>query len=358
MAIQKITRQPAELGSLELFAQLDNPAAGGSVSDPHRLRAVVEQLTSGLSVSLASAARLHGWRVQAMFESMLFGLGEVRLLSTEDSGDCYYDDAEGGVKPADFRLVTISGEHLLVEVKNVAPATTQRRASISVAELNGLLRYAELTGARLLIAHYWSGINVWTLVDPSRLQRVGTKASLSLPEAMMSNELEALGDRMVGTTPPLVLSLYPTEGEEPAVRAESTTTSFTIGKLTLSAGGRELRTKTERMIAFQLMFFGGWNIEEKAEIVDGRLIRYSYESRPYDPDGALAEQGFSIVTSLSSLHAMRYTFSTLEEDGQLVALRTELEAGALRAFIPADYWDRSFRTLRLWLFRVQPAKTH
>jgi hypothetical protein len=357
MVIRRIMRQPAELGSLELFAQLDDPSAGGSVRDPHRRRAVLDQLSAGLSASLASEARLHGWRVQAMFEAMMLGLGHVRLLSTEDSGDCYYDDAEGRVKPPDFRLVTIDGEHLLVEVKNVAPSMTQRRPSISVAELDGLLRYAALTEARLVIAHYWSGINLWTLVDPSQLQRVRTRASLSLSEGVMFNELGTLGDRMVGTTPPLVLSVHPTEGDEPAVTADSETASFTIGKVTLSAGGRELRTKTERTIAFQLMLFGGWNVEEHAEIVDGRLLRYAYESRPYDPDGALAEQGFAIVTSLSSLHAMRYTFSTLEADGQFAAIRIEPEPGTLRAFIPADYWDRSFRRLRLWLFHVQPAET-
>ena len=172
----------------------------------------------------------------------------------------------------------------------------------------------------------------------------------------MFNELGTLGDRMVGTTPPLVLSLHPTEGDEPTVTAESETASFTIGKVTLSAGGRELKTKMERTIAFQLMFFGGWNAEQNAEIVDGRLIKYVYESRPYDPDETLAHQGFAIVTSLSSLHAMRYTFSTLEADGQFAALRIEPEPGALRALIPADYWDRPFTTLRLWLFRVQPAE--
>ena len=137
--IRRIKRQPAELGSLELFAQLDDPSAGGSVRDHHRLRAVLDQLSAGLSSSLASEARLHGWRVQAMFEAMLLGLGHVRLLTTEDSGECYYDDAEGGVKPPDFRLVTTDGEHLLIEVKNVAPSMTQRRPSVSIPELDGLL---------------------------------------------------------------------------------------------------------------------------------------------------------------------------------------------------------------------------
>jgi hypothetical protein len=354
--IRKITRKPAELGSLDLFAQLDDPSSGGAIGDPHRRSAVLAQLSTGLDTSLGSEARLHGWRVQSMFESMLLGLGRVRLLATEDSGDCYYEDSLGSVKQPDFRLITMDNQHLVIEVKNVAPTRTQRGTSISASELTGLLRYAELTSGRLLLAHYWSGVNLWTLVDASRLQLKRNKASLSLAEGIMFNELGALGDRMIGTTSPLVLSLYPAEGEEPAVSLSDATASFRIDKVVMSAGGRELRTKVERLIAFQLIFFGGWSLEENSEIVDGRLKRYAYECRPYDPEGVEAKQGFSIVTSLSSLHAMRYTLSTLEESGRLLALRAEPEPGALSAFIPADYWDRSYRTLRLWVFQVQPAE--
>jgi len=47
---------------------------------------------------LASAARLDGWRVQALFETMLVGLGGVRLLTLEDAGDCYFDDAAASAR--------------------------------------------------------------------------------------------------------------------------------------------------------------------------------------------------------------------------------------------------------------------
>jgi len=222
MTIRKIKREPAELGALNLFAQLDDPSAGGSVADPPRQAAVLEKLSKGLDASLASEARLHGWRVQAMFESMILGLGRVRFLSSEDEGNCYFDDADGSVKPPDFRLVT-DNEHLLVEIKNVSPRETTRRHTMPVLELEGMQRYAEWTHARLTIAHYWSAVNVWTLVDASRLTVSGRRASLSFEEAMRANELGLLGDRMIGTTPPLVLSLYPEEGEEPEFDAESAT---------------------------------------------------------------------------------------------------------------------------------------
>jgi hypothetical protein len=354
MTIRKIKRDPAELGALSLFAQLDEPSVGGSISDPPRRAAVLEKLAKGLDTSLASEARLHGWRVQAMFESMILGLGSVRLLSSEDEGDCHFDDADGRVKPPDFRLVTNDSEHLLIEVKNVAPRQAFARHTMPVSELEGMQRYAEWTQARLTIAHYWSQANLWTLVDASRLAVSGRRALLTLEAAMRVNELGFLGDRMIATTPPLVLSLYPSEGTAPEVDPDSETASFRVGKVAISAGGQPVHTKVERTIAFQLMLFGGWPLNEKSTIDNGRLVRHDYEFGPHDPEGVEAKQGFSVVTSLSSLHATRYTFTTLVED-RFEALRLEPEPGALSAIVPADYWERPHRSLQLWLFQIHPS---
>jgi hypothetical protein len=356
MTIRKITRRPEELGALALFSQLDEPSAGRSIGDPVRRAAFLEKLSKGLDASLASQARLHGWRVQAMFESMILGLGHVKLLSSEDEGDCFFDDVDGGVRVPDFRLVTSDNEHLLIEVKNVSPKDTPRRHTIPAIAVEGMQRYAEWTHARLAIAHYWSGANIWTLVDASRLKIANGKASLSIAEAMMANELGILGDRMIATTSPLALSLYPGKGDEPEVDPAKTS-SFRVGRVTVSAGGRELRTKAERTIAFQLMLFGGWHVEEETEVHGGKLVRHDYAFRPYDPEGAENEQGFSVVASLSSLHATHYTFNTLHPEGQVETLRLEPEPGALAAIVPADYWDRAHRALRLWVFQIQPAAT-
>jgi hypothetical protein len=354
MTIRKVKRDPAELGALSLFAQLDEPSAGESISAPGRRAAFLAKLAKGLDASLASGARLHGWRVQAMFESMILGLGGVRLLSSEDEGDCYFDDADGRVKPPDFRLATNDGEHLLIEVKNVAPRQGSPGHTMPISELEGMQRYAELTKARLTIAHYWSQANLWTLVDASRLTVSSRRASLTVEAAMLANELGLLGDRMIGTTPPLVLSLYPSEGKAPKVNLGSKTTSFRVGRVAIAAGGRLLRAKAERTIAFQLMLFGGWFLHEKSTVENGKLLRHDFEFRPHDPEGREAEQGFSIVTSLSSLHAARYTFSTLSE-GRFEALRLEPEPGALSTVVPADYWERAHRSLQLWVFQVHPS---
>ena len=355
MTIRKIKRRPAELSALELFAQLDDPSAGGAINDPARRAAVLEQLSKGLDASLASEARLHGWRVQAMFAAMIIGLGCVKLLSSEDEGDCYFDDADGGVRVPDFRLVTTDDEQLLIEVKNVSPRQT-RRHTIRALDLDGMKRYADWTHARLVFAHYWSAANAWTLVDASRLVVANGKASLSLEGANGERTWEARrpNDRHDFASCVVCLS---ERGPRAEVSPQSETKAFRIDKIALSAGGRELRTKVERTIAFQLMLFGDWHAEEKPRIDGGKLVRHDYVFRPYDPEGAEAEQGFSVVTSLSSLHATRYTFNTLHPEGHVETLRLEPEPGALSAIVPAGYWERPHRALRLWMFEILPFAT-
>jgi hypothetical protein len=98
-------------------------------------------------------------------------LGTVRLLKSEDDGAFYHDDTEK-LTPPDFRIVTGDGQHLLVEVKNVAPralAADQRMRSADVAAQS---RYAQATGARLMVAHYWAAMNLWTMVDEQVLSTV------------------------------------------------------------------------------------------------------------------------------------------------------------------------------------------
>lgn len=123
----------------------------------------------------------------------------------------------------------------------------------------------------------------------------------------------------------------------------------------MSAGGRRLRTKVERVLAFQLMAFGDWRGSEVSHVANGKLLRHDFEFRPYDPEDAEAQQGFSIVTSLSSLHAARYSTTTLRADGSFEAIRVEPEPGALSEVVPADYWEKQFRSLRLWVFDVTPS---
>lgn len=138
-----------------------------------------------------------------MFESMIAHLGQVKLLKQEDIGTYYFSDIDGSTKPPDFRVVTNTEEQLLIEVKNVAPKNGEKIQRIRAVDIDEERRYAKMTGARLLIAHYWSAMNLWSLVDSSVLEPDGKYLALSFETALLANELAALGDHFISIPPPV-----------------------------------------------------------------------------------------------------------------------------------------------------------
>src|SRR4051812_11850390 len=106
MSLRKANREHQDLGSLSLFSAVDELGGTGmTLDDARRKQAFLSVVDTGLANSLASPSRLHGWRVQAMFAAVLVAISDARLLSSEDEGDYYFDDAEGPVKAPDFRVV-------------------------------------------------------------------------------------------------------------------------------------------------------------------------------------------------------------------------------------------------------------
>ena len=95
------------------------------------------------------------------------------------------------------------------EVKNVyveEPAR-QERQLMTRAYREKLEAYAAATGGQLKLAIYWARWAIWTLVSPERLADVDGILTLDMPTAMRANELGRLGDRTIGTRPPLRLQL-------------------------------------------------------------------------------------------------------------------------------------------------------
>lgn len=112
----------AELEVIDLFARLDSRTSDeiSLVADPTRREEVQARIDAAIDDSLENPSRLHGWRVQGMFEAIIVALGTVRLIKQEDSGGFFYDDLRGVVKPPDFRIVAEDGQTLFVEVKGVS----------------------------------------------------------------------------------------------------------------------------------------------------------------------------------------------------------------------------------------------
>jgi hypothetical protein len=354
MTLRRLKRERGELGSLALFVDLDDPERGASLQDVRRRQYVLDEIGRGLDESLANVARLHGWRVQELFKAVVVELGGARLVKDEDEGECFSEDG-AMVKLPDYRLVLEDGEMILVEVKNVAPGGLEAR--IGIDELEALESYAELNNTRLLLAHYWSQANLWTLVDASVVARNGSVAKLKLTDAMRANEMCFLGDATIATTPPLVLRLS-ADPEAPQTLGDEEAdgrcrVSFTIDEAEVLAAGTTLTDDEERRIAQALMQFGPWEVEETADLGENdKIVSVDFTHRPAEEQPDVPHQS---VGALSSLFSASFNQATLDEEGTPSRLAVDPEPGRMGDLIPADYWSREGRHLALWCFVVSPS---
>lgn len=157
------------------------------------------RMAAALAESLANSRRLHGRWAQDLFRAVLVSLDATRLIKDEDAGELYHEDGRP-LRLPDYRVVTKAGEHLLVEVKNVGPNRMLQAQQIRADHLTAMQDYSKLTAARLVFAHYWAGINWWTLVDTSRLTENGKNFELTISEAASANEFAMLGDLTLMTS--------------------------------------------------------------------------------------------------------------------------------------------------------------
>jgi hypothetical protein len=353
MTIRRQPRDTEGIGALKLLSALGLPtAARPDEGEADSVDELIRRLSGGARASLDNPSRLHGLRAEALFRAVLVALGSFQLLVEEDEGQLYYDDAQGKVKLPDYRVVDTDGRQLLVEVKTVPPNPHRLRHTIPVTEVDGLRRYGELTGATVAIAHYWSAANLWTLVELKRMHLCDGRYDLELPEAIRLNQMARFGDRMVGTVPPLELRL---EVEELGDRARPDTATVVVRNAQLLAAGEPIAGGVEERIAFLLFRYGGWDVETPAEVDStGRITSFTLlAAPPEDVREVVDRQGFAIVGALSSMYSAMFNEITLDDDGAVRRLDHHSEPGELGSLIPADYFDRSDRRLKLWVFHQE-----
>lgn len=351
MPLRCVGGETETIGSLALFADLDDLRSEWTLQDVRRQKEVLDRISHGLSDSLSRESTLHGWRAQKLFEAVVVELDRVQLITFRDIGSTWSRDP---VKRPDFEVVSETGERLMVEIKNVAPGRTTD--SCSQGEVVDLERFADLADARLLFAHYWTTLNVWTLVDRSVLSCERRRCSLSLETAMLANEMSFLGDRMLATTSPLTMRLVADKGQPRSLRPSGPGTRegvFTVADVQLLVGDRAITDAQERELAFFMMFYGGWELEEPANLdAAGEIESVDWRFSAIDDDRSPEEH--RLVGALSSLYSTAFNLATLR-DGRVIRLRHEPAPGALSALVPEDYWSRGDRVLPLWQFEVRPA---
>jgi hypothetical protein len=276
---------------------------------------------------------------------MVANLGGAQLLKQEDTGDCYYEGDD--ICPPDFRIVTTSGDVMLVETKNHFSKKAFSTFRIRCSDLEGLERYAKQVGTPLRIAIYWARWNLWTLNNPTRFARSGYYAQLEFRQATMQSEMAVLGDFVVGTKYPLVLRLITATDKPRSVSAEGVVT-MTFKSFEITCADSLIEDKTEQNIALYLMMHGKWEY-------DGGYIEFDDSGLPVatvhtvSPNEITPNQGFEIIGSLSSLYSQLYNELTLEE-GRVARLRLT-DPTAIAPVIPLQHQKKS---LPLWRF-VQKA---
>ena len=155
------------------------------------------------------------------------------------------------------------------------------------------------------------------------LERRGNKRQIDLARAMMFNQMVRLGDALIATTPPLTLTL---ELEAAGKPTEAHVVQARVTKAEISAAGVILEDQLESDIAWTLLRYGRWNVEEEQEPhEDGSGWRVDLVARPQgDESQQMAErQGFLGIGTLSSLYSALFNEATLNEEGGVEQLAHE-----------------------------------
>ncbi len=314
---------------------LNNPQAGP------RLSTLID---SHITEALSDDAVLHGKRTEAMFEALLISLGEYKLLKCEDKGTVHSD---GSFQAPDYRVVLLDGSQWLIEVKNayIPHPFRQQRRFMKPEYLTNMQNYASATGGELKLAVYWARWGIWTLVSPGQLIEDHRGLTLDLETGVRFNELGVLGDRMIGTRPPLRLRLEADVNEPASIGADGKI-SFTIGNARLFCGSDEILDPIEKQIAWVFIQYGEWReVGPDTVIHDGRCKAIEYSWVPEER----ANCGFEIIGSLSRMFSRYYATRTLQ-DQQVVQIHAPLRPNWFRPLIDADYKRRD---LPLWRFKMR-----
>jgi len=316
-----------------------------SLREPASALAFTKHVRHEIGRAINDPVLLHGQRVEAMFEALLVSLGQFKLLKREDVGLVHPTDR---FRTPDFRVVLIDGRQWVIEVKNVHMdgSAGQTRRIMTRDYRERMNDYASATGAVLKLAVFWSRWALWTLVSPDQMVDANGDLTLDLVTAMKANEFAQLGDRTIGTRPPLRLRLTADPARTDPI-ADDGTVRVTFGRTQIFCGGEEIADPIEREIAWIFMRHGDWEETGPEAIVDGARLD-AIEFR-WDPTER-TDQGFEFVGSLTRMFARFYAEQTVQ-DREVTGLRAPLRPGWFDPLVSSNHLSKA---LPLWIFTLQP----
>ena len=227
------------------------------LNDPQAVSQFITAVGEALTKVLKDPSVLYGHRTEAMFEAMLVSLGGCALITSEDNGRIHPRDS---YLAPDFRVVLLDGTQWLIEVKNayIQDPSHQQRLFMKQAYRKKLERFAAATGGQLKLAVYWARWHIWTLVTPEDFVDEDGNLNLDMTTGLLHNEMGCLGDRLIGTVPPLTLRLDAVPDLMEPLATDGTVT-FTVSDVRIYSGEVQLLEPTDVEIAWMLMRYGRWN---------------------------------------------------------------------------------------------------
>lgn len=347
--MKRIKRKPGKFEVIDLFTALGREH-GFKVSEDDDAREFMGLVKSSLKDSFEDTKLLHGKRVEALFAHVAGALGGCKLVKQEDSGAVFTSD--DNLQPPDYLLVLKTGERILVEVKNCHFPSFRTPFPIQNDYIQRLENYAELTGASLKFALFFSQYNKWVLLSKSSFTAHKTKHAITFIEAMARNEMSIIGDRMIGTKPPLSV-VFVADPEKEALITEDDQAKFVIAGIKFYCGGEEIINDTEKNIAFYLAQFGKWAESEGEALFEGdRLIGVKLDYKPEHEEEMenSRQQGFGIIGDLSSMVSTAYKQHTVYEQ-RVIALDSAADPEVFSVEIPEGYKGDK---LPLWQIELRP----
>ena len=348
--MKRLRTSPEIFDLVELFTSVSRQQ-GYRIDVPSDVTAFKSEMDASLAKALGDAKLLHGKRVEAMFGHVAGALGRCHFIKQEDSGAVYVDRQSDDLEIPDWSIVTNDGQRLLVEVKNFHMRDFKHKFKQTRAYLRGLQKYADMQGAELKIAIYFSRVNFWTLLSPEAFFVDGRHVWIDFPHAMARNEMALLGDRTISTLPPLELEFKGDDRDGGALIGDEGTVVATIRAVEMRCAKQLITDPLEQRIAFYLMRFGRWVTDVPAKVVSGRLVSWSFRCLPEEGDEFENAQEFRSVGTLSSMVSNAFREFTVNDDAAIIALDVNHDPDIFNLRIPEGYKGEA---LPLWQFVLQP----
>lgn len=321
-----------------------------SLDDPEAIPKFATFVGDTLGNALSNPALLHGHRVEAMFEALIVSLGQYSLLKAEDNGRIYPSDH---YTTPDFRVVLRDGSQWLIEVKNarINDPFKQERRFMNRTYREKLENYAAATGGDLKLAIYWSTWGLWTLVSPHHFVDGAGNVSIDMHAALTKNELATLGDRIIGTKPPLKFRLEAAHDRRAPINPDGSV-MFAPGRIALYSGEDELTDTFEKQIAWAFMLYGDWIVTEPIAIMEGdTLAAFEFHWFPdEDTNAGLPVNGQPMVGIFSRMFSRYYSQNTMDNENVVQSHASPQTDW----FAPLLAGNHKIGALPLWLLRIQP----